>query len=121
MAYDPKATTHLDDKGMPYRLRLKPDQLMDAAYEFAKVDSGVRARVQQQLAVPGRENDPLRNCPACARTFRPLLDDGRWQQCAGVMLCAHPLHHLLSSDATSPACGAFVTACRGQHCTGSQC
>ena len=74
--YDPAALTHINDRNLPYKHSLQPDQLLSAAYEFNKV--AVEAQDQDRLGVwlPARQGDPLRHCPCCCLTPRTHLNDG---------------------------------------------
>lgn len=75
--YNPLVTTFKHPKtGIEYRLRLQPDQLLDAAYEFNKVDSRMRDPVRLKILPDCAQTDPACNCPVCARCINERMADG---------------------------------------------
>ncbi|PSC67279.1 methyltransferase fkbm family [Micractinium conductrix] len=74
--YDPKALIYVNEKDEPYRLRLKPEKLLTAAYEFQKVQNEMESLPRLQVDLPHLHNDPIAGCPVCARTFRAETNSG---------------------------------------------
>ena len=72
--HDPGATLRAGADGEPYRLNLKPDLIMEFAYEFRKVVELASDPIQ--LGVAGLEHDPMRCCPLCADVPAPAEASG---------------------------------------------
>lgn len=75
--YDPLATAHVNSTtNVQYKLRLQPDQLLRAAYEYGKVEGAAQDLQHLGVDLPVRDGDPAQNCPACSLTARTHLNDG---------------------------------------------
>lgn len=66
---DPKKPT------TTYTLALAPDQLLDAAFEYFRVEGQARS-LSNLGVIETHGSDPFRSCPPCALSERTHLNDG---------------------------------------------